>query len=95
MTSHNLGCAVHVKEINYDQHQWQLNGNVKVIALLMNLLIVQMSVARRTANICHSLNPLNLFLPPLHIKQGLMKSSLKAVDKQGQFSFTSLQSSPN
>ena len=42
-----------------------------------------MSVARRTANICHSLNPLNLFLPPLHIKQGLMKSSLKAVGKAG------------
>ena len=116
-----VGHAVHMKEtydnmkqllrcINYDQHQWQLCGDLKVVALLLGL---QTGYTKYCCFLCEwdsrardshyikkdwplrqSLEPgrksvqhpplvesRKILLPPLHIKLGLMKNFVKAIDK--------------
>ncbi|XP_065449041.1 uncharacterized protein LOC103306399 isoform X1 [Chrysemys picta bellii] len=116
-----VGHAVHMKEtydnmkqllrcINYDQHQWQLCGDLKVVALLLGLQTgytkyccflcewdsrardshyikkdwpLRQSLESGRKSVQHPLlvESRKILLPPLHIKLGLMKNFVKAIDK--------------
>ena len=123
MPSVPVGYAIHMKEtydnikqlltcINYDQHQWQLCGDLKVVALVMGLQLGYTKYCcflcewnsrakdshyiKKDGPVCQSLTsgkknvqhpPLvessKILLPPLHIKLGLIKNFVKAMDKAG------------
>lgn len=101
-----------IKLIKYEEHNWKVCGDLKVVGLLLGLqsgytkyccfLCLWDSRARkdhyikkdwpvRTEYIPNKMNvknnPLidqkNVILPPLHIKLGLMKNFVKALDKDG------------
>ena len=116
-----VGHAVHLKEtydnmkqllrcIKYEQHQWQLCGDLKVVALLLGLqggytkyccflcewdsrtreshYVTKVWPQRkplepRKKNVQHPplVDSKKILLPPLHIKLGLMKNFVKALDK--------------
>ncbi|KAF2365902.1 hypothetical protein FHG87_003345 [Trinorchestia longiramus] len=101
-----------LKAVKYNQYQWNLCGDFKVIGLHMSM---QAGFTKYCCFLClwgsgavskhykqkdsvsrstfvpgeHSVleNPLvdtnKVFLPPLHIKLGLMKNFVKAMDKNG------------
>lgn len=118
-----IGHAVHMKEsyenmktlllrIKYDEHQWQICGDLKVVALLLGL---QLGYTKFCCFICEwdsrdrkehykkkvwphrqslqpgqknvkndpLVDPQKVLLPPLHIKLGLMKNFVKAMNKNG------------
>ena len=117
----SVGYAVHMKEtyhnikqllkcINYDQHQWQLCGDLKVVALVMGLQLgytkygcflcewnsrakdlhyikkdwpLRQSLTPGEKNVQHPplIQSNKILLPPLHIKLGLIKNFVKAMDK--------------
>ena len=123
MPSIPVGYAVHVEEtydnikvllkcINYNQHQWQLCGDLKVVALVMGLQLgytkyccflcewnsrekdshcikkdwpLRQSLTPGEKNVKHPplVESSKILLPPLHIKLGLMKNFVKAMDKTG------------
>ena len=97
--------------IKYEQHQWHLSGDLKVVALLLGLqggytkyscfLCEWDSRAREShyvkkvwpqrksfepgiQNVHYPplVDPQKILLPPLHIKLGLMKNVVKALDKE-------------
>ena len=116
-----VGHAVHMKEtydnmkqllrcIKYEQHQWQLCGDLKVVALLLGLQCrftkyccflcewyrrareshyvtkvwpQQTSLEPGKKNVQHApiVDSQKILLPHLHIKLGLMKNFVKALDK--------------
>lgn len=118
-----IGHAVHMKEtyinmktllqsIKYEQHKWQICGDLKVIAILLGM---QLGFTKYCCFLClwdsrdrkshykkvnwptRDLNPneknvvdkplvdsKDVLLPPLHIKLGLMKNFVKAMDQEGQ-----------
>ena len=116
-----VGHAVHMKEtydnmkqllrcIEYDQHQWQLCGDLKVVALLLGLqsgytkyccflcewdsrarsfhyikrdwpLRLSMEPGIKNVQYHPFVESKKILLPPLHIKLGLMKNFVKAMDK--------------
>ena len=116
-----VGHAVHMKEtydnmkqllrcIEYDQHQWQLCGDLKVVALLLGLqsgytkyccflcewdsrarsfhyikrdwpLRLSMEPGIKNVQYHPLVESKKILLPPLHIKLGLMKNFVKAMDK--------------
>jgi hypothetical protein len=118
-----IGHAVHMKEtygnmklllesIKYEDHKWQICGDLKVVALLLGM---QLGYTKYCCFLClwdsrdrkshyikdkwpsRSLNPgernvqneplvdpNNILLPPLHIKLGLMKNFVKAMNQDGE-----------
>ena len=99
-----------LKCINYEQHQWPLCGDLKLVALLLGLqggytkyccFICEWDSRARAANYVRQNWPMRqslapgqksvqhpplvesekILLPPLHIKLGLMKNFVKAMDK--------------
>ncbi|GBP14416.1 hypothetical protein EVAR_92401_1 [Eumeta japonica] len=115
--------AVHMKEsyenmktlllcIKYNEHQWQICGDLKVVALLLGLQLgytkfccfvcewdsrnrkehytkkvwpQRQSLQPGQKNVQNSplVNPQKVLLAPLHIKLGLMKNFVKAMNKSG------------
>lgn len=118
-----IGYAVHMKEsydnmkylltcIKYDEHQWQICGDLKVVALLLGLQLgytkfccflcewdsrakalhykrqdwpVRQSLEPGQKNVQHVplVDSKKILLPPLHIKLGLMKNFVKALNRDG------------
>ena len=118
-----IGHAVDMKEtyenmekllkcIKYYQYNWQLCGDLKVVAILLGLQLgytkyccficewdsrartqhyvkkewpERQSLEPGTKNVKHVplVDPKKVLLPPLHIKLGLMKNFVKAMDKTG------------
>lgn len=107
----NIG--VLFQKINYDTHQWQICGDLKILTILLGqqsgftkhpcyLCLwdsrdranhyknkewpTRSSFAPGTCNIIHEslVNPSKILIPPLHIKLGLMKQFVKALDKTKQ-----------
>ena len=100
-----------LKSINYQQYQWSICADLKVVALLLGMqtgytkyccfLCEWDSRARQShyvqklwpkrqlkegeKNVIHEnlVDPTKIFLPPLHIKLGLMKNFVKAIDHNG------------
>lgn len=101
-----------LESINYDNHQWHLCGDLKVVAFLLGLQQgltkfscflcewdsrarslhyvtkdwpVQRFLKPGEKNVQHKslVDPTKILLPPLHIKLGLMKNLVKAMDKNG------------
>ena len=119
-----VGCAAHMKEtyknmemslkhIQYNNYNWNICGDLKVVALLLWLQFgytkyccficewdsrakeshysrqnwpLHKKVGSRQKNVAHEplVDPAKIFLPPLHIKLGLMKNFVKAMDKEGK-----------
>ena len=100
-----------LSKIRYEQHSWNICGDLKVIALLLGL---QQGYTKFCCFLCEwdsrdrknhfvkkqwpkrnlipgnknvifqpLVNPKLVYLPPLHIKLGLMKNFVKAMDKSG------------
>ena len=99
-------------KINYEEHLWQICGDLKVVALLLGLQLgytkfccflcewdsrsrvdhyvkrdwpERQSLEPGVKNVQHValVNPAKVILPPLHIKLGLMKNLVKALDQDG------------
>jgi len=112
MTETYENMKILIEELKYDQHKWQICGNLKVIALLLGLQggytkypcflclwdsradalhYQQKQWPERTHFVPGTHNvqepPLvdskKVLLPPLHIKLGLMKNYVKALNKDG------------
>ena len=104
--------ATILNHVKYEQYQWDICGDLKVIGILLGLqggftkyccfLCLWDSRATKehyskkdwphrtsfepgTSNIKYAplVNPKKVLLPPLHIKLGLMKNFVKAMDKEG------------
>ncbi|KAK5643931.1 hypothetical protein RI129_007776 [Pyrocoelia pectoralis] len=119
-----IGHAVHMKEsyenvklllnkLNYELHQWQICGDLKVIAIILGM---QLGYTKYCCFLCEwdsrdrkshyirkiwperkimepgkkniQYTPLvsrdKILLPPLHIKLGLMKNLVKAMNQEGE-----------
>lgn len=101
-----------LRYIRYEEHKWNICGDLKVIALLLGLQLgwtkyccflcewdsrdkknhyIRKQWPKRTSlvpgqkNIAHDplVEPNKVYLPPLHIKLGLMKNFVKAMDRSG------------
>lgn len=119
-----VGHAVHMKEsyenvklllkkINYEDHQWQICGDLKVIAIILGMqlgytkyccFLCEWDSRDRTSHYIRKnwpkrkmmepgkkniqYTPLvardKILLPPLHIKLGLMKNLVKAMNREGE-----------
>lgn len=119
-----VGYAAHMKEtyenmemllkhIQYSKYNWNICGDLKVVALLLGLqlgytkyccFICEWDSRARESHYCRKnwplrkklvpgqknvkheplVNPAKIFLPPLHIKLGLMKNFVKAMNKEGE-----------
>lgn len=100
-------------KVNYDNHQWQLCGDLKVIALVLGLQLgytkfccflcewdsrdrknhyikkewpPRKGLTPGIKNVLHQplVDSEKVLLPPLHIKLGLMKNFVKAMDREGE-----------
>jgi hypothetical protein len=101
-----------LKLINYSNHNWNICGDLKVVALLLGLQLgytrhmcflclwnsrddknhykvqqwpsrVDHTVGRYNVQHASLVDPLKVYLPPLHIKLGLMKNFVVAMDHNG------------
>ena len=101
-----------LSKCTYSEHQWNICGDLKVIALLLGLQLgytknmcflclwdsradkqhyikkdwpMRPEATIGRYNCCHLplVDPQKVFLPPLHLKLGLIKNFIKAMDKKG------------
>ena len=99
-----------LSKLNYSKHQWNICGDLKVIALLLGLQLgytkhmcflclwdsradaehyikkdwpvrPEPTVGRYNCRCLPLVDPKKVFLPPLHLKLGLIKNFIKAMDK--------------
>ena len=99
-------------KIKYEEHQWQICGDLKVVALILGLQLgytkfccflcewdsraradhyikrewpKRQSLEPGVKNVIHAalVERSKILLPPLHIKLGLMKNFVKALDRDG------------
>ncbi|KAL4131092.1 hypothetical protein QTP88_008441 [Uroleucon formosanum] len=96
--------SVHLKEsydnmkilldaIKYNTYKWQICGDLKVIGMLMGM---QGGFTKYCCFLCivqsiPLVDPNNIFLPPLHIKLGLIKNFVKAMGKTNSEGFQYLK----
>jgi len=101
-----------LKHIQYSKYNWNICGNLKVVALLLGMQLgytkrccficewdsranelhyvkqkwpLRKNLVPGQKNVAHQplVEPSKIFLPPLHIQLGLMKNSVKAMNKEG------------
>lgn len=89
-----------LQKIQYAKHSWKICSDLKVVGMLLGMQAararskhyIQKEWPKRTDYVPNQksvsnlrlVEPENIVLPPLHIKLGLMKNFVKAMDKTGE-----------